>query len=544
MRNLRRLTQIVSFSLFVWLLLHNELPRNRFDIINEVPAPVESYFAIDPLHLVSTTLSTRSIAHAVLLWSLVTIALTLVLGRVFCGWICPMGALSQFFGWLSRKIERLPGISKRMNSSPHQRWKYLILILLLVLAVFGSNQTGFMDPISLTYRSFTTGIFPTIEHGLTAAFDASPSWLGWAVNPIRSWCKDHFFSFNPTHYRQGALIGGIFILIIVTGMIIPRFWCRYLCPLGALLGLLSRNQALRVRIKSDACTECGLCHLTCEGAADPHKDGGWLAHECLMCWNCVPSCPSGGIAIEFPRAKKREEPTPNLGRRRVLGALAGGLIAAPLLRAPANPTRFSSELIRPPGSLPEPEFLTQCIKCAVCIKVCPTNFLQEAGLEAGFEGLWTPIGNGLAGYCDYECTLCGQECPTGAITELALADKKQIRIGLAHIVQDRCLPWAQDIECLVCEEHCPTPDKAIILDGGGRGGGQGFGRGGGGGVARPRIDLDLCIGCAICMHVCPVVDQPAVVVTSIGETRSPLNRVLLDEGDGYGSSSSGDEYGY
>jgi formate hydrogenlyase subunit 6/NADH:ubiquinone oxidoreductase subunit I len=171
------------------------------------------------------------------------------------------------------------------------------------------------------------------------------------------------------------------------------------------------------------------------------------------------------------------------------------------------------------------------------MKVCPTNFLQEAGLEAGFEGIWTPIGDGRMGYCSYDCTLCAQVCPTGAIEELPLEIKQQTRIGLAHFDHDRCLPWAHDIECSVCEEHCPTPQKAIVLSGGG-GYGRGAGRGrgdGAGGVRRPHVDLDLCIGCAICMHVCPVVDQPAICVTSIGESRSEENQILLRANTGNGN---------
>jgi polyferredoxin/formate hydrogenlyase subunit 6/NADH:ubiquinone oxidoreductase subunit I len=527
MRNLRRLSQVVCLVAFLWLLLHTELPRDRFDVINEVPAPVDLFFQIDPLHLISTTLSTRQV-HTALLWGLATLAVTALLGRVFCGWVCPMGALSQFAGWLRRRFGRLPNVAQRMASSPRQRWKYIILILMLVCAALGVNQVGLMDPISLTFRSFTAGIFPALERGLTSVFEASPQWLSAA--PLR-WCRDHLFAFDPVHYRQGALLGGIFLALLACAMIVPRMWCRWLCPLGALLGLFTRHQVLRVRISSELCSECGLCHRTCEGAADPHIKDGWLSHECLMCWNCVPSCPSGGISISLPKARMREEPGIDIGRRRLIGALAAGAIVPPLLRAPMDLRRVDPQLIRPPGSRPEPEFLSRCVKCAECIKVCPTNFLQVTGLEAGLEGLWTPVGVGTHGYCEYECTLCGQVCPTEAIEELDLETKQQTRIGLAFVDTDRCLPWAFDIECLVCEEHCPTPVKAIEMRrGGGRGPGRGMGRGGEDGPARPHVRPDLCIGCAICTYVCPVVDQPAIIVTSVGESRSESNQMLLDTG--------------
>lgn len=525
-RNLRRVSQCFFLGLFLWLLFHTELPRDRFDIVNSVPGPVELFFQIDPLHLIMTTLASRGV-HAALLWGLVTLGVTLVLGRVFCGWVCPLGALSQFMGWLWRRQGRMPRLAQRQESSPRQRWKYLILGALALGAALGVNQAGLLDPISLTCRSLGVGVIPAFNHGVDAALGAVPEFMSGLTRPIRRWLADHLFPLEPVHFRQGALIGGLFFGILAVSMALPRFWCRSLCPLGALLGLFARHQALRVRTDTAVCTECGLCHLACEGAADPHRPGQWLAHECLMCWNCVPACPSGGIAIRFPEVRLANDPGVDLRRRQLLGTFAAGLLAPPLLRAPVNPRRAAPGLIRPPGALPEPQFLAQCVKCGECMKVCPTNFLQEAGLEAGLEGLWTPVGVGTAGYCSYECSLCGQVCPTGAIRELALGEKKETKIGLAFVDRARCLPWALATPCIVCEEHCPTPTKAIWLEDVTETNRDG------GAVAlrRPHVDAELCIGCCICVNVCPVVDRPAIQVTSIGESRSAQNRVILGMND-------------
>jgi ferredoxin len=157
------------------------------------------------------------------------------------------------------------------------------------------------------------------------------------------------------------------------------------------------------------------------------------------------------------------------------------------------------------------------------MKVCPTNAIQPTLLEAGLEGLWSPLLKMKIGYCEYECTLCTQVCPTDAIKPLEAEEKKKIKIGLAFFDKNRCLPYASARSCIVCEEHCPTPKKAIwfeevqVVNP----------RGEKLMVKQPHIDPELCIGCGICEKKCPMADQGAVYVTSVGETRNPRNQILL-----------------
>jgi ferredoxin-type protein NapF len=216
----------------------------------------------------------------------------------------------------------------------------------------------------------------------------------------------------------------------------------------------------------------------------------------------------------------------DLSRRSLIASGAAGIGAGMLFNVhpQASLRTFNPALIRPPGSVNEEEFLARCIRCGECMKVCPTNAIQPTLFEAGLVGLWSPVLNMKLGYCEYECTLCTQVCPTDAIQELNFEEKSATKIGMAFFDKNRCLPYASARSCIVCEEHCPTPEKAIwfeeveVLNPAGEWVV----------VKQPRVNPELCIGCGVCQNKCPFEDQPAIYVTSVGETRNPENQVLLE----------------
>lgn len=232
--------------------------------------------------------------------------------------------------------------------------------------------------------------------------------------------------------------------------------------------------------------------------------------------------------VDFVRPPK--ETQIDLNRRSVIVAGLSGLGGAMLfaIHPQTSKKSFNPWLIRPPGAIREDAFLAKCIRCGECMKVCPTTAVHPASLEAGLEGAWSPILNFNVGYCEYECNLCSQVCPTQAIRLIEVPEKQKLKIGLAYIDKNRCLPYAYSRTCIVCEEHCPTPKKAIwfedvqVLNIQGE---KVI-------VKQPRVDPDLCIGCGICELKCPVRGQAAVRITSVGETRNPANQMLLT--DGYG----------
>jgi MauM/NapG family ferredoxin protein len=214
----------------------------------------------------------------------------------------------------------------------------------------------------------------------------------------------------------------------------------------------------------------------------------------------------------------------DLGRRNVIAAGVIGLGSGLLFKVnPLSGSRnFDPGLIRPPGSLTEDDFLGKCIRCGECMKVCPTNVIQPVMLEAGLEGLWSPVVKTGIGYCEYKCNMCTQVCPTEAISKLTLDQKQKTRIGLAHVNRNRCLPYAYARSCEVCYEQCPLPEKAIKLEDvivtSARGSKIS--------VKQPHIDAELCIGCGLCENKCPMSDDAAIRVTSVGETRNFKNQFL------------------
>ena len=513
MQNLRRISQGIFLLIFLFLFVQTESKGN-----DALGYPVKIFLDFDPLILTTTILSAHTAEKAFYL-SIALIVVTLLLGRVFCGWACPLGTLNNLMGALKKAR---PG-EKTRN---WRRAKYYVLIFVLVSSSFTLQLVGIMDPLSLLIRSLSLSIYPLFNYGVRAFFDAlydlNIRGLVDMSESLYSLLKKSVLSFQQPFYKQSVFIGFLFFGIMALNLLERRFWCRYLCPLGALLGILSRYSLLK-RTVSEGCNSCGACAPVCQGNASPDRKGEWRDAECFYCWNCDDVCPQNAVSFGF--AQRKVTAAMDLGRRRVITSALSGLVAVPLLKSiPLSKSGFSDPaLIRPPGSLEEKEFLKRCVKCGECMKVCITNGLQPTLLEAGLEGIWSPVLVPRMGYCEYRCTLCGQVCPTGAIKRLELKEKVKVKIGLAMIDKGRCLPYAHATPCIVCEEVCPTPKKAIWFEEARVKDREGKEKV----MKQPRVDLELCIGCGICETDCPVVGQPAIYVISVGESRSKENQLLL-----------------
>lgn len=544
----RRFSQVFFFALFMYFLFQTGF-RGSFAAKAEtavrLPLPVEAYLLADPFVSAMTILSTHTVYRG-LLWSVGLLALTLVFGRVFCGWICPFGTLHHFFGWILPSKRGRGGPRVEANKThTYQRAKYYLMYAFLLAAVGGSAIGGMFDPICIAVRSIGLGVIPAAQYlshrGLGAAQDLHSRGIQNAADHTQDFLAQTVWQSKQFYFHQTWLIVFLLVAVLFANRFIPRFWCRVLCPLGAFLGVFARFAIVGMEKDHAKCTDCNLCLVNCQGADSPQGGVKWRQDECHMCMNCETSCPEDVIKFKFFPNRVSATTKPDTQKRTSLAAIGAGALFLPAARvADSLDVNYVSKVIRPPGAVEERAFIERCIRCAECMKVCPNNALHPAFLESGVEGIWTPILIARIGYCEHSCVLCGQVCPTGAIQKITEKEKMgqgvaPIKIGTAFYDHGRCLPWSMQTPCIVCEEFCPTSPKAIWVEeveapvreakAGPNGEAPAMTTVK---LQRPHVDPALCIGCGACEKVCPVQDQPAVYVTSVGETRSKTNVILLE----------------
>lgn len=506
MRRYRVISQWVFVLVFLVLFLNT-----RYVGEDVIPYPVNAFFTIDPLAGLTAMAAGRRILT--FFWPIFLIVpLTAIFGRFFCGWICPMGSCLDMMG--SRSRNRAPRPEGRLYPV-----KDVLLLVVLVSSLFAVNISGLLDPLSLLIRSLAMGVVHPLEKMVRLTFDTA--WLAGepvslVTEPVYGFLVNHILSFRLPVFRYLPVFLGLFILIFILELTERRFWCRNLCPLGAMLGILSSRSPLGLSIEKGSCTECGQCPGTCRmGAIEGDRERNIRKRDCILCYDCIGACPEGIIAHRAD-VKTVGEPGPvfPLTRRRFIGAAGAGVLLPLAMGRAARPDALPPMVVRPPGAVSEDRFPGLCLRCGECMRVCLTNGLQPTLFEAGVEAMWTPRLVSRIGYCEYSCTLCGQVCPTGAITNLDVVTKRNVCIGTAVILKDRCIPFVKPEQCMVCEEHCPTPEKAIVFDDV-----QVQGPEGPVVIKRPRVVEHLCIGCGICENKCPIESESAIVIVRDGEDR-------------------------
>jgi polyferredoxin len=503
---MRRASQLLFVALF--LLLFRMTDYHGRD---EIGYAVNIFFRWDPLAAAAATLAARALI-ALFIPALVVLALTAVLGRFFCGWVCPLGTC------LDAAHLAIP---PRAPAPPSRRaYKYYVLIVVLVAALLGLPLAGWVDPFSILVRGLAVAVDPGLNAAVSWPFDYAyqhgPHWLTALTEPVYAAMKSTVLPYAQKGFLHASVSIIMLAAVIALERIERRFWCRNLCPLGALLALPARVAPLRMHpgraCRANGCTTCiDVCRM---GAID--AEGNVSPEACNLCLECMTGCEKGIISFRFKRPKPAPAPI-GLSRRGVASAIAAGA-AMPLLLTPRGKAAKSltvsgsgfhpEALIRPPGAQDEAAFVGRCVRCGECMKVCINNALHPALTEAGLAGVFTPMLVPRIGGCEFNCTLCGQVCPSGAIPRLAKPEKQKTVIGLAYFDRNRCRPWADLVGCSVCEEMCPLPEKAIVL----REEPAVNRKGETVTIKRPYLVPELCIGCGLCENKCPLPGPSAVRV--------------------------------
>ncbi len=489
----RKLVQVLALLAFVLLFVQSRpegWPGNWVNI------PMR----LDPLAVLAHLLSSKTFLAGSSL-AIITVLLTLTAGRVWCGWLCPLGTL----------LDLITPAQKRDAVQPAEKWravKYGLLIITLTAALFGNLTLLFLDPLTILFRSLTIAVWPALDHVVTssqAALFQIPI-LSDPISSLDTWLRPYILPPTPIYNRDAWVFLLVFAGVIGLNWVAPRFWCRYLCPLGALLGLLSKVAIFR-RVVGEDCKNCAICSSKCPtGTIDPDRGYESDPGECTLCMDCLDACPRSSIKLTpglKPAVWHKYDPS----RRTALSTIGIAIAGVAVFGSDQRSRHDSQFLVQPPGGR-ENELTSICIRCGECMRACPTGGLQPSLMEAGLENLWTPILVSRIGYCDYSCNACGQVCPVQAIPALSLEVKRETPIGRAYIDQNRCIAWADHTDCIVCEEMCPIADKAIKLTP------TQFNREDGTKVTvqLPEVHRERCIGCGICEYKCPVNGEAAIRV--------------------------------
>jgi MauM/NapG family ferredoxin protein len=490
-RIIRSAVQAVALALFLFLFLRTVREGVK-------PEAASLFLRLDPLAMLAGLLAAKAYVKGMAL-ALLTIGLTILFGRVWCGWLCPLGTTLDIF-----HPRRWKNKQPAFGESP-RAIKHFLLIGILTSAMLGSLWLMFLDPVTIMIRSLTEAAYPAFDRIVLAGESALygiPALRG-SISALDRFLRSALLPADPAFTAGGVLIAAFLIGIIALNLLAPRFWCRYLCPLGSLLGLTGKLAIFRREVNAAACTDCGSCARVCPtGTIRPEQGNASDPAECTMCLECVAACPRAGQSFPAhlrPAAWNSYDP----GRRQALTAIGAAIGGVALLRTDQFLRRDLPHLIRPPGAK-ENDLLSKCIRCGECVRICPTGALHPSVAEAGVEGFWTPVLIARAGYCQFSCNACGQICPVEAIPNLPLAEKQQQVLGAAYVNKDRCIAWSDHQECLVCEEMCPLPEKAITVDYSEFSGGA------------PVVDRTRCIGCGTCEYKCPVNGEAAIRVYAPG----------------------------
>jgi ferredoxin len=428
----------------------------------------------------------------------IVLILTLVSGRTYCSFLCPLGIGQDLFSRIGGRFKRR--FRRYGYKKPFTILRYSLLsISLIILFIWGIFLITLLDPYSIFGRFMTYFAKPVIIvinnqlAGIFGKFD------------IYTLSNTPLNGFPLIAYTVPAAFA---ILIGVLSLTKGRLYCNMICPVGTLLGLLSKISFLRIKFDDSACTRCGRCALGCKSSCIDFLKREVDVTRCVACFNCINTCQENAISYGFVNLNKKDHETDESKRKIIAGSLIflfgnfasanGQQKAAPKPKKESTVKEKRTYPVCPPGGLGIEDFNTDCTACSLCINICPNNVLKPALLQYGIAGIMQPVMDYHKSFCTYNCTRCTEICPTNALHPLAIEAKKLTQIGKAIFIKDNCIVNTEKTACGACSESCPTKAVHMIPFEGN--------------LLIPETTDDICIGCGHCEFACPTIPFKAIFV--------------------------------
>ena len=431
----------------------------------------------------------------------ILLVLSLVFGRVYCSFICPMGVYQDVVAWLSKKFTKK---KKYTFSKAMTVLRWTVLAATVIAFIFGFNfLVGLLDPYG-AYGRIVTHIF-------------RPAYL--AGNNLLEYIFSSFD--NYTFYKVGIYSLGVLSTLIALVTLVGigllawrngRTWCNTICPVGTLLGFISRYSLFRLQFDDDKCNSCGLCAMKCKASCINSKDKQIDYSRCVTCFNCIEACNRSAMKYAPYKWKKTvtnvpENKTVDESKRRFLSATVVTAVAATSLMGQKVASITGKRALKrnlpivPPGGLNVENLQEKCISCHLCVSKCPSHVIKPAFTEYGLGGMMQPRLYFDHGFCNYDCTVCSDVCPSKALRPLTVEQKHQTQVGQVHFIRHNCIVFTDETNCGACSEHCPTqavhmvPYKGVLTI--------------------PETDVSICVGCGGCEYVCPAKPYKAIYVEGL-----------------------------
>lgn len=433
--------------------------------------------------------------------------ITILFGRIYCSVICPLGIYQDGIAHIAEKRKK-----NRYRFRQSKKYRYFIALAFFLLIAFEFTSVAiFIEPYSIFGR-IASNIFSPIYrliNNVLAYF--AERWNSYAFYHV-----DVYIKSLPIFIISIAY----FLIIIILAFVKGRWYCNNICPVGALLGCLSKFSVFKLHFNTEKCNSCGLCEKNCRCSAIDAKNHIIDYSKCVMCFNCVSGCKRG--AMEYSAKPKsfankensehleNSERTEKTSRKTFITTIAtlaaastikaqekvvdGGLATIEKKKAPKRETP-----IKPAGSVSLENFSSRCTGCQLCVQACPNDVLRAS---SKLETFMQPEMSYERGYCRPECTKCSEVCPAGAIIKVTREQKTAIQIGHAVWIGQNCVPLRDGVACGNCAKHCPSGSITMMPydpeD-----------------EASPKIPIineERCIGCGACEHVCPARPFSAIFV--------------------------------